>query len=742
VESGSWLGCLVLLAVLLAGQRGLCDGPPEAWLEGQWWRHEGAGPVVSLGEEGAFDETHIFAPCVVRWQNRFWMWYSGSSGTIDERVFSLGLATSTDGLLFTKHPKNPVFRFPGGQFSVLTPCVLRSANGEPLFEEGVLRMWFSATHFAGETVHTLHETGSKDGLTWQDPSDALFENVYAPSVLKEGKTYKMWFADVSQDPWVLRYGESRDGTSWRVDEAPVMVLDQKWEKDRLFYPTVLRHAGFYLMWYGSYWADRPQSTAIGFALSRDGRNWVKSETNPVLFPDPTRPWESHYATSQSAMVMEDGSFRMWYASRKEPPFLNKYFAINQASWAGPGKEERSDCPDPAKDAEDFASWQREQRRKLGAMLGLPSKRCPLASECRGSFVHDGLNVEKWVFTSEPGSKIPAVVYVKQETEKEEGGAKRKERRPGIVLTYGHGGSKSQPAYNYMGQVFAKLGFVCLAMDPIGEEERHVEGRLGTRAHDPEAVHLKAWGAGRPIMGKLVWDTMRGVDFILDRDDVDPERVGVAGNSLGGAKAAWMLALDTRLRFAIVSGWAFGRATEVKGKFCTRVANHHVRMWLSWDQFLSLAAPHCAVLIVNGDADTIIDFGDGSAWRHTDEAARRAGKVYEVLGGPGSIQTWYEKGGGHRPYPAHKAALSWLVQEVLPSGWTPERVQELSEINFGEWCEREGYTLEKLYATELHLLGATVADMGISHIDRRQLAVLEEQKKGAAAFTLRGWLEGL
>jgi hypothetical protein len=33
--------------------------------------------------------------------------------------------------------------------------------------------------------------------------------------------------------------------------------------------------------------------------------------------------------------LTDGTYRYWYASRKQPPFLNLYFAINTARWAGP-----------------------------------------------------------------------------------------------------------------------------------------------------------------------------------------------------------------------------------------------------------------------------------------------------------------------------------------------------------------------------------------------------------------------
>jgi hypothetical protein len=55
----------------------------------------------------------------------------------------------------------------------------------------------------------------------------------------------------------------------------------------------------------------------------------------VVRPDPDRPWESHYVTSQSVRRMEDGTIRMWFASRKDPPHRNKYFAINTAVWSGP-----------------------------------------------------------------------------------------------------------------------------------------------------------------------------------------------------------------------------------------------------------------------------------------------------------------------------------------------------------------------------------------------------------------------
>jgi len=53
---------------------------------------------------------------------------------------------------------------------------------------------------------------------------------------------------------------------------------------------------------------------------------------------PERPWESHYTTSQSVIRNADGSFRIWYASREQPPFVNNYFAINTATCRGPASD--------------------------------------------------------------------------------------------------------------------------------------------------------------------------------------------------------------------------------------------------------------------------------------------------------------------------------------------------------------------------------------------------------------------
>src|SRR5690625_4009691 len=45
---------------------------------------------------------------------------------------------------------------------------------------------------------------------------------------------------------------------------------------------------------------------------------------------------------------------------------------------------------------------------------------------------------------------------------------------------------------------------------------------------------------------FVWDGIRAVDYLLTRDEVDPERLGITGRSGGGTQTAYIAALDDRL----------------------------------------------------------------------------------------------------------------------------------------------------------------------------------------------------
>jgi hypothetical protein len=72
-----------------------------------------------------------------------------------------------------------------------------------------------------------------------------------------------------------------------------------------------------------------------------------------------------------------------------------------------------------------------------------------------------------------------------------------------------------------------------------------------------SVHLDqrfAWTClvmGRPVIGQRVWDTLRAIDYLVSRPDVDPSQIRIIG--VGGAGLAAMMAafLDNRPRSVLV-----------------------------------------------------------------------------------------------------------------------------------------------------------------------------------------------
>ncbi|MBI4624683.1 MAG: acetylxylan esterase [Verrucomicrobia bacterium] len=371
----------------------------------------------------------------------------------------------------------------------------------------------------------------------------------------------------------------------------------------------------------------------------------------------------------------------------------------------------------------------EQRWQLIQMLGLPARGGDLHAESRGSLPHDGLVIEKWVLTAEPGSRVPTLLYRP---------AKPALKMPALVITHGHGGSKSRTFAQYPGQLYARLGLAVLVIDPIGEEERHIAGKLGTRAHDDLAADARAAKAGRLIMGKLVFDTMRAIDWLLTRNDIDAARIGVAGVSNGGAQATWLAALDRRIKAALVGGWAYDDVV-LPTKLCQRVPFTKMREVLAWPGFIALAAPSCAIMTANGDADEVIDMGDRAAWsRHA--AHLRAARSAWPAGGPEPLTIFLEPAGGHRPYTVYRPAMLWVYDQLGTPSMDADNLRRLPVINAGAWCDRHGAALERATGTEHHVRGATIVDLGVRPLAPEALAVLKPGERGSPDFTIEGWLD--
>ena len=53
-----------------------------------------------------------------------------------------------------------------------------------------------------------------------------------------------------------------------------------------------------------------------------------------------------------------------------------------------------------------------------------------------------------------------------------------------------------------------------------------------------------------MWGMMVFDTLRALDYLLTRDDVDPSRVATLGLSMGSTMAWWAAALDKRIKVCV------------------------------------------------------------------------------------------------------------------------------------------------------------------------------------------------
>ena len=247
------------------------------------WKRNSTGPALGLGPLGAFDDQHIFAPCVIPWQGGYRMWYCGSQGAVQERRFALGLAESSDGKHFER--KGKVFSWADDR-SVLTASLLRYGNADPYRIDNEFLFYFSACDFIkNDGKHFIHRVYSRDGNKFAEPSPPLIEDAYAPSVLFNNNVFHMWYVDTATNHWFIRYARSVDGVDWEIHPEPVLALGQTWEQQRLNYPYVLCIDDVFVMWYSSRLdkpGQGPASTAIGLARSVDGIHWEKSASLVLL----------------------------------------------------------------------------------------------------------------------------------------------------------------------------------------------------------------------------------------------------------------------------------------------------------------------------------------------------------------------------------------------------------------------------------------------------------------------------
>ena len=136
---------------------------------------------------------------------------------------------------------------------------------------------------------------------------------------------------------------------------------------------------------------------------------------------------------------------------------------------------------------------------------------------------------------------------------------------GVVLVAGHGGGiddlvAQDPADDYhdgLAHKLARAGFTVLCPEMVSFGRRRFPQAEGAEPYEPTentcgidaARHLLH---GQPVMGHRVADAQAAVEALRRLPGVDPDRVGVAGGSGGGAVALLLAAVDPSIASALVA----------------------------------------------------------------------------------------------------------------------------------------------------------------------------------------------
>ncbi len=188
------------------------------------------------------------------------------------------------------------------------------------------------------------------------------------------------------------------------------------------------------------------------------------------------------------------------------------------------------------------------RSTVWKLVGGQFDKTPLNPRITGAIDHGAYRIEKIIFESHPQVFVTANLYVPNG---------RKGPFPAVLAPLGHtANGKAYRNYAYVYQTLARKGYAVLAFDPFGQGERYqyLDPRTKEPLYGPTGEHSQA---GRPMLlfGSTfaqyrAWDGVRALDYLLSRPEVDPEKIGLTGQSGGGTMTMYLCALEPRIKVAV------------------------------------------------------------------------------------------------------------------------------------------------------------------------------------------------
>ena len=289
---------------------------------------------------------------------------------------------------------------------------------------------------------------------------------------------------------------------------------------------------------------------------------------------------------------------------------------------------------------DLETWQAKARATvLERLFYAPPRVAPAAEvirrEDRGDYVKEYLT-----FQTTPDLRVPAYVLIPK---------KARLPAPGIVALHCHGGfyvwgkdklvdtDDEHPALTeykqqlYQGRSVAselvRRGYVVIVIDAFYWGERRMlldqdppsyhDSQTMTKAdvsdfnrrsqQSEQLVARSLFAAGITWPGVLLWDDLRTVDYLASRPEVDAQRLGCVGLSLGGYRSFLLAALDPRIKVGVDVGWMTSFASQIRRHVVNTIGfTFHIAglyRYLDLPDLAALIAPR-ALLVINGSQDSL------------------------------------------------------------------------------------------------------------------------------------------
>ena len=287
-----------------------------------------------------------------------------------------------------------------------------------------------------------------------------------------------------------------------------------------------------------------------------------------------------------------------------------------------------------KSAADWPKQRDDIRRSLTELLGDLPPRPPLsavqvlARDDKGSYF-----LEVIQFDNGAGEQVKGYLLLPKT-------ASPQHKTPAVLYCHWHGGHYTSGKDELFqtnatpipaGEALVRAGYAVLAIDAPCFGERNGKGpdgpaQLGS-AGEMSAAKFQLW-AGRTLWGMMVRDDLTALDYLCSRPEVDAERIGVTGISMGSTRSWWVMAMDERPKAAVCVG-CMTRYEELirEGMLKAHGIYYFVPGMLKrfdTEAVIALGAPR-PMLFMTGDQD------GGSPVAGVRRIGEVVGNVYRLLG---------------------------------------------------------------------------------------------------------------